>query len=43
MNTKAKGAKNEHRSMRLFAAPPNAKKVIHRYRDYVRLPDVKTL
>ena len=92
MNSKAKGARNEHRTMRLleatgyactraaaslgmfdiigvgavdivlvqvksnawprmeemeqlklFRAPPNARKLIHRWRDRVQLPDVKEL
>jgi len=90
MNTKAKGSRNEHRSIRLleaagyeviraaaskgpfdlwgigskdivlvqvktrdwpstvemeemrsFPCPPNCRKLVHRYRDRVRLPDVK--
>ncbi len=28
---------------RLFAAPPNARKLVHRWRDRQRLPDVKEL
>ena len=26
-----------------FQAPPNAKKLVHRWRDFARLPDVKEL
>jgi Holliday junction resolvase len=33
----------EMESLRGFRCPPNAKKLIHRWRDRVRLPDVKEL
>ena len=33
----------ELEALKLFPAPPNAKKLVHRYRDRVRLPDVKEL
>lgn len=33
----------EMEQIKLFRAPPNARKMIHRYRDGVRLPDVKEL
>jgi Holliday junction resolvase len=33
----------EMEQMKLFRAPPNCRKMIHRYRDRVRLPDVKEL
>lgn len=33
----------EMESLRLFRAPGNARKLIHRYRDRVRVPDVKEL
>jgi Holliday junction resolvase len=31
----------EMEQIQLFRAPPNARKLVHRYRDRVRLPDVK--
>lgn len=34
---------DEMEQIKLFRAPPNARKMIHRYRDRVRLPDVKEL
>lgn len=33
----------EHEQMRLFPVPPHTRKLIHRYRDRVRLPDVREL
>lgn len=33
----------EIETLKLFKAPPNAKKLVHRYRDRVRLPDVREL
>jgi hypothetical protein len=33
----------EVETLRLFPAPPNARKLVHRWRDRVRLPDVKEL
>jgi Holliday junction resolvase len=33
----------EIETLRLFPAPTNARKLIHRYRDRVRLPDVREL
>ena len=33
----------ETESMREFVAPPNARKLIHRWRDRQRMPDVKEL
>lgn len=32
---------DEMETMREFLAPPNAKKLIHRWRDRVRMPDVR--
>lgn len=34
---------DEMEQIKLFRAPPNARKLIYRYRDRVRLPDVKEL
>ena len=33
----------EMETIRDFPCPPNCKKLVHRYRDGVRLPDVKTV
>lgn len=33
----------EMETLRLFPAPPNTRKLVHRWRDRVRLPDVKEL
>jgi hypothetical protein len=33
----------EMETLRLFSAPPNARKLIHRWRDRQRLPDVKEI
>jgi hypothetical protein len=33
----------ETEQIKLFKAPPNARKLIHRWRDHSRLPDVKEL
>ena len=33
----------EMESMRLFRAPPNAKKLVHRWRDRQKLPDIREL
>lgn len=33
----------EMETLRAFPAPPNARKLIHRWRDYQRLPDVREL
>jgi hypothetical protein len=33
----------EMEAIRLFSAPPNARKLIHRWRDRVRVPDVKEI
>jgi hypothetical protein len=33
----------EMETLKLFPAPPNARKIIHRWRDYQRLPDVKEI
>ncbi len=33
----------EMEALELFAAPPNARKLVHRWRDRQRLPDVKEL
>jgi len=33
----------EMEQIKLFPCPPNCRKLIHRWRDRVRLPDVKTL
>lgn len=33
----------ETESIRLFPAPPNARKLIHRWRDRCRVPDVKVI
>ena len=33
----------EMETLKLFEAPPNCRKVIHRYRDRVLLPNVKEL
>lgn len=33
----------EMERLKLFAAPPSAKKIIHRWKNYQRLPDVKEL
>ena len=33
----------EMEAMKLFPAPPNARKLIHRWRDRKRLPDVKEI
>jgi hypothetical protein len=45
MMSKRKGTRNEHRSIRLrdFSCSPNCRKLVHRWRDRVRLPDVKEL
>lgn len=34
---------DEMEQMRMFRAPPNARRLIHRWRDRVRLPDIKEL
>ena len=33
----------EMETLKLFPAPPNARKIIHRWRDYQRLPDVREI
>jgi Holliday junction resolvase len=33
----------EMESLRLFRAPSNARKIVHRWRDYARIPDVREL
>jgi len=33
----------EMETLRLFPAPPNCRKLVHRWRDRQRLPDVKEL
>ena len=33
----------EMETLKLFPVPPNCRKLVHRYRDGVRLPDVKEL
>jgi hypothetical protein len=40
MNAKAKGTRNEHR---LFAAPGNCRKLVHRWRERQCRPDVEEL
>ena len=41
MNGKAKGTRNEHRIIRLlFRAPEKCRKLVHRWRDRERMPDV---